>query len=162
PASTAALNVPSSVAVDLAGNIYIADSQNDVVRVLRPVGRTLLIGAVLDAASQQADAISPGEIVVIYGAGLGPAQLAQNQVSNGVIGGALSGTIVSFNGILAPILYTSATQVAAVVPYGISGTIAQVAVTYQGDTSNSFPIPVTQASPNFFTANQQGWGQAAA
>src|SRR5262249_60953966 len=45
---------------------------------------------------------------------------------------------------------------------GISGTLAQVAVTYLGQMSNSFSIAVTQVSPNFFTANQQGWGQAAA
>jgi uncharacterized protein (TIGR03437 family) len=162
PSNTAALNVPTGVAMDLSGNVYVADSANGVVRVLRPTGRSLLIGAVVDAASQSADAISPGKIVVIYGAGLGPAQLVRNRASGGVLGAALSGTTVSFNGIAAPILYASATQVAAVAPYGISGILAQVAVTYEGHVSNSFNVAVTAASPSFFTVNQQGWGQAAA
>ena len=75
---------------------------------------------------ERADSISPGKIVVIYGAGLGPAQLVQNQPSNGQFGTSVGGTAVSFNGIAAPILYASATQVAAVVPYAVSGTTAQV------------------------------------
>jgi uncharacterized protein (TIGR03437 family) len=138
------------VAVDGAGNIYVADWFNGVVRLLQPTTRSLLIGRVVDAASQQADAISPGEIVVIYRAGLGPAELVQNQASGGVLGTALSGTSVSFGGIAAPILYTSATQVAAVVPYRISGILAPVVVTYLGQMSNSFDIAVTQASPSIF------------
>jgi uncharacterized protein (TIGR03437 family) len=116
----------------------------------------------VDAASQRGDAVSPGKIVIIYGAGLGPAQLVQNQATGGRFGTELSGTTVSFNGIAAPVLYTSPTQVAAVVPYGISGILAQVSVTYQGQVSNSLSVAVTAASPSFFTANQQGWGQAAA
>jgi uncharacterized protein (TIGR03437 family) len=162
PAGTAALNLPVGLTVDAAGNIYIADLFNNAIRVLRPSGRSLLIGAVVDAASQRADAISPGRIVVIYGAGLGPAHLVQNQPSGGVLGTTAGGTTVSFNGIAAPILYASSTQVAAVVPYRISGILAQVAVTYQDHVSNSFSIAVTTASPSFFTFNQQGWGQAAA
>ena len=62
------------MAVDGAGNVYVADSYNGAVRVLRPSGPArFLIGAVVDAASQRADPVSPGKIVVIYGAGLGPA-----------------------------------------------------------------------------------------
>jgi uncharacterized protein (TIGR03437 family) len=41
----------------------------------------------------------------------------------------VGGTSVSVNGIAAPVLYASATQVAAIVPYAISGTTAQVTVT---------------------------------
>jgi uncharacterized protein (TIGR03437 family) len=162
PAVTAALNLPTGVAVDPAGNIYVADSGNDVVRVLRPSDRALLIGAVVDAASQHAIAVSPGKIVVIYGAGLGPEQLVQNQPAGGRFGTESAGTTVSFNGIAAPILYTSATQVGALVPYGIAATTAQVAVAYQGQVSNSFNVAVAPAAPSLFTANQQGWGQAAA
>ena len=68
---------------------------------------------------------------------------------------------MSFNGIASPILYTSATNVAVVVPYAIGGTTAHVTVTYQGQVSNDFAVAVTLASPSLFTANQQGWGQAA-
>jgi uncharacterized protein (TIGR03437 family) len=160
PASTASLNGPLSVAVDGSGNVYVADSVNSVVRVLRPTGLSLLIGAVVDAASQRAGPVSPGKIVVIYGAGLGPAQLVQS--SSGAPSTMLSGTTVSFNGMAAPILYTSVTQMAAVVPYGITGTRAQVVVTYQGPASNNYTVTGAASAPSLFTANQQGWGQAAA
>ncbi len=160
PANTAALNGPLGVTVDDAGNVYVADTANGVVRALRPTGLSLLIGAVVDAASQRSDPVSPGKIVVIYGAGLGTAQLVQP--SSGAPGTTLGGTTVSFNGIAAPILYTSATQVASVVPYGITGTTVQVVVTYQGHASNNFTATESVSAPSLFTSNQQGWGQAAA
>jgi uncharacterized protein (TIGR03437 family) len=148
--------------VDGPGNIYVADPVNNVVRILRPADRPVLIGAVADAASQRADPISPGKIVVVYGAGLGPAQLIQNQASGGQFGKETGGTTVSFNGIAAPILYASATQVAAIVPYAISGTTAQVTVAYQGQDSAAFAVPVALSAPSFFTSNQTGAGQASA
>jgi uncharacterized protein (TIGR03437 family) len=162
PATSAQMYYATAVAVDGAGDIYVADSVNNAVRVLRPTDRTVLIGAVVDAASQRADPVSPGKIVVVYGTGLGPSQLIQNRSSNAQFGTELAGTVVSFNGIAAPILYTSATQVAAIVPYAISGTTAQVAITYQGATSTAFTIPVTPSAPGIFTSNQTGAGQVAA
>ncbi len=162
PSITAQLSNVGGVAVDGAGSVYVADSGNNAVRILRPVNRSVLIGAVVDAASQRADPISPGKIVVIYGAGLGPAQTIQNLPVDGQFGASVSGTAVSFNGIPAPILYASATQVAAIVPYAITGTTAQVTVTYQGEESAAVTIPVALSAPGFFTFNQTGSGQAAA
>ena len=62
----------------------------------------------------------------------------------------------------APILYTSATQIAAVVPYGITGTAAQVLVTHQGKVSNELTVAVAASAPSLFTVNQTGAGQSAA
>jgi uncharacterized protein (TIGR03437 family) len=162
PAASATLGFVTGVAVDGAGNIYVADPFDNAVRVLRPAKSSVLIGTVVDAASQRADPISPGKIVVIYGGGLGPDQLVQNQASNGQFGTELSGTKVSFNGTAAPILYASAMQVAVVVPYGVTGTSAQVTVTYQGQLSNAVTVPVSSSAPSLFTLNQTGAGQAAA
>ncbi len=162
PATSAQLSFPAGLAVDGAGNIYVADSGNHAVRILRPIDRSVWIGAVVDAASQRADPVSPGKIVVIYGAGLGPTELIQNQPRDGLFSTELAGTTVSFNGIAAPILYTSATGVAAIVPYAITGTTAQVTVTYQGQVSATLTVPVTASAPSLFTLNQTGAGQAAA
>ncbi len=162
PATDAQLSGPSGLAVDGVGNVYIADGGNHVVRILRPANQSAVIEAVMDAASQRADPVSPGKIVVIYGVGLGPSQLVQGQHANGQFGIQLGGTAVSFNGIAAPILYASATQVAAVTPYALGGTMAQVTVTYQGRTSAAFAVPVAQSAPSLFTSNQTGAGQAAA
>jgi uncharacterized protein (TIGR03437 family) len=150
------------LALDSAGNLYVADSGNNVVRILRPANQSVLVGAVVDAASQRDDPVSPGKIVVIYGAGLGPLELVQNQPSNGHFGTELAGTTVSFNGIAAPILYTSATQVAAIVPYAVTGAKAEVTVTYQGSASAAFTVPMAASAPNLFTLNLTGAGQAAA
>jgi hypothetical protein len=112
PATSAQLREPSGVAVDGSGNVYAADSQNSAVRLLKPTNQTVLIGAEVDAASEGAVPVSPGKIVVIYGGGLGPPQLAQNQPANGLFGTQLAGTTIYFDGIPAPLIYTSANQVA--------------------------------------------------
>ena len=150
------------VAVDNSGNIYIADNFSNAVRVLRPTNQSVFISAVVDAASQSAITVSPGKIVVLYGAGLGPAQLVQNLPSNGQFGTSVGGTAVSFNGLPAPVLYASATQVAAVVPYAIGGATAQVGVTYQGQASAAVAVPVALSAPSLFTLNETGSGQATA
>jgi len=123
----------------------------------------LSIAAVANAASNLAGAISPGEIVTLYGSGIGPAQLVKAAPgSNGSYGAQLANTSVSFSGIAAPMIYTWATQVAAIVPYGITGTTAQVTVTYQGQTSAALSVPISFSVPGIFSLDSTGQGQAAA
>jgi uncharacterized protein (TIGR03437 family) len=146
PATRAELSGPTGLSVDRAGNIY-ADIVNNVVRVLRPLPKAVWIGAVVDAATVRPAPVAPGKIVVIYGTGLGTSP---------------GGTTVAFNGIAATLLYTSATHVAAVVPYALTGTTAEVTVVSQGETSAAFVVPVAASAPGIFTSNQTGAGQAAA
>jgi uncharacterized protein (TIGR03437 family) len=155
----AKLSAPSGVAVDFAGNVYVADEGNGVVRILRPIQRPVWIAAVVDAASQRAAPVATGKLVVIYGSGLGPAQLVSrpNQSS-----AELGGTVVYFNGTPTTILYSSTTQVAAMIPDVFAGTTAQIAVAYHGDLSDPFTVQVAASAPGLFTANQSGSGQAAA
>ena len=102
-------------------------------------------------------------MIVIYGSGLGPAQLVQYQAdANGRVPTAAGGTSVYVNGVAAPVLYASATQVAAVVPYGISGSLAQLFVQSQNQTSAPFNVSVASQIPAIFTLNGSGTGQAAA
>jgi uncharacterized protein (TIGR03437 family) len=101
--------------------------------------------------------------VTFKGSGLGPVQLVSARPgSDAFYPTQLSGTSVQFNGFAAPLLYTSATQVAAVVPYGVTGPAVQVTVTYQGQTSVPATIQVFAAAPGLFTADGTGTGQAAA
>ncbi len=161
PATSAQLDLPEGVAVDSAGHVYIADFGNDRVRVLLPP--SVSISAVTNAASSLPGAISPGEIVALYGSGMGPAQLvAAAPGSNGYYGTQLAGTSVSFNGIAAPMIYTWATQVAVIAPYEISGTNAQVIVTYQGQPSAAFSVSMASSAPGIFSLDSTGQGPAAA
>ena len=88
--------------------------------------------------------------------------MVQGQPNNGQFSTQLGGTSVSFNGVLAPILYTSETQVAVMVPSAVNGAAARVTVIYQGQASAPLTVAVATSSPGLFTLNQTGGGQAAA
>ena len=172
--TAAQLSAPYGIAIDNSGNVYVADSANAVIRELSPAAMS--ISAVANAASNigfapvasgtagsAAAAIAPGEIVTLFGSGLGPSAVTSNIPRNGVFGTSLAGVTVSFNGILAPIVYVSSSQVAVVAPYELDGAeSAYVAVGYNGQTSAGVSVPVAATAPGVFTANSTGIGQAAA
>ena len=163
-ATNAQLYSPSALAVNSSGNVWLADTNNNAVRVLQPNNAGISVSSVVNAASNQLGAISPGLVVVIYGSGLGPANLVQYQLdANGLIPTTLSGTTVYFNGAAAPILYTSANQVGAVVPFNLDNdTLEQAFVQYQGQTSLPVNVSVAFVTPAIFTLDGSGKGQAAA
>jgi hypothetical protein len=116
-----------------------------------------------NAAGYSSGSIAPGEIVVLYGSGMGPAQLAEFHLSGaGIVGSTLAGTQVLFNSIPAPLVYTSAIQVAAVVPYEVSGASAGLQVSYQGQLSNTLTVQLGASAPGIFTADASGRGPSAA
>jgi len=121
------------------------------------------ISGIANAASYASDAVSPGEMVTIFGANFGPSSLTGLELdSTGSVATSLSGTSVLFDGNLAPIVYASANQVSAVVPYSLSNSTTQVEVRYQGSASALFTMNVTAAAPGIFTSDGSGSGQATA
>jgi len=160
PAMNAQLSGPSALAVDSAATIYFADQFNSAIRLLQPVSSGISIKDVVNAASG-AGPISPGEIIVISGSGLGPAQLVSAVAgSDGIYQSQLAGTTVQINGTPAALTYTWATQVAAVVPYSVVSGSAQITVGYAGRISAGFTIPVASTAPGVFTLDSTGKGQA--
>lgn len=161
-ATGAQFNSPSALALDSNSNLYVADAGNNAIRLLHP-SYGLAISSVANGASILPGPITPGEVVVLFGSGLGPAQITPYQLdSNGLASTDLAGTRVLFNGTPAPILYTWATQVAAVVPFATSGTNVQLFVQYQGQTSPPATVPLAPTAPGLFTINASGQGQASA
>ena len=124
---------------------------------------SMAVGAVVNGASNLAGPVAPGEVVVITGSGLGPAELiVGDPAANGLYRSDLSGSSVWFDGTPAPLIYTSDTQVAAQIPDSFSSQGAQLTITYEGRTSASFPVAFTQYAPGVFTLDSTGKGQAVA
>jgi uncharacterized protein (TIGR03437 family) len=121
------------------------------------------LNAVVNAASNVGGAVSPGEIVTLYGAYIGPASPAGFQVNtDGTYAKSLGATRVLFDGVPAGIIYVSAAQVNAVSPYGLAGkSTTQVQVEYQGVLSNAISVPVQAAHPGLFTVDASGLGGGA-
>jgi len=127
-----------------------------------PAQAAPVLSSVGNAASYNTDAVSPGEIVALFGSNLGPASIVTLQVSNGVVINSLSGTQVLFDGVAAPMVYTLKGQVSAVVPYGVAGkTSTQVQVQYQGAVSNTVTKQVQAATPAIFSLDSTGVGPGA-
>ncbi|MBV9503375.1 MAG: hypothetical protein JO323_00050 [Acidobacteriia bacterium] len=162
-ATQAELNAPAALALDGLGNLYIADTGNNAIRMLQPVGSGITVSAVTNAATNQAGPIAPGEVVVLYGSGLGPSQLQVYQLgANGLVPTSVGGVTVLFGGAAAPVLYASPGQTSVVVPFEISGSTAQVVVASQGHISTPVTVPIAPAAPGLFTVDASGKGQAAA
>jgi trimeric autotransporter adhesin len=162
-ATSATINGPSALAVAPSGNVYIADTNNNSVRLLQPQAGGIAVSAIVNAASNLVGAIAPGEVVVIYGSNLGPGTLTTFQLgSNGLVPTNVAGTFVYFNSIAAPVLYTSTNQVGVIVPFGISGSQVQVTAAYGGQFSAPLTASVATAVPALFTLNNSGTGLAAA
>ncbi len=162
-ATSAAFSGTYGLAINSAGSIWFADSLNNSVRMLQYASGAISISAVTNGATNLNGPVAPGEVVVIYGSGLGSASLTTYTLdANGLVSTNTGGTSVFFNGVAASVIYASANQVGAVVPYGISGSPAQVFVQYFGQSSAPFNVSVASQIPGIFTLNGSGTGQAAA
>jgi len=147
------------------GTIAITPSDATIAPLTVPVTLTIsaasgpVIGAVTNAASFLTGPVSPGELVVIFGTGLGPSSLAGMSLdAAGLINNQLSGTQVFFDDIAAPMVYSSALQIAAIVPYELGRASTRVRVAYQGTTSAPVSLQVAASNPGIFTMNSQGQG----
>ncbi len=115
------------------------------------------------AASYAAGGVSPGEIAVLFGAGIGPANLTTLALAgDGKVSSTLASTRILFDETPAPLIYVSAGQSSAIVPYGVSGrSSTQVVVEYQGQRSAPLTMAVVAAKPALFSANGSGAGPGA-
>jgi uncharacterized protein (TIGR03437 family) len=134
-----------------------------VIPPLTPAGPKPKIADVTSAASY-AHVFAPGQMVVVWGTGLGPAQKVSLQLdTNGLVSTSISGVRILFDGIPAPIVYVTATQCSAVIPYfGAINPTTHVQVEYQGVRSDPFQIAIAATAPGLFTADSSGKGQASA
>lgn len=164
---------------ELSGTPTTEGTSNLTVRVTDGAGRVitapidllvspprpqLSANGIVNAASYAGGGVTPGEIVTVYGTRLGPPNLAPFLLdSNNRVPASLAGTRVLFGGQAAPLLYVSAGQIGAIVPYSVAGKATiDVVVDANGVRSEALSVPVAAAVPGLFTADASGKGQAAA
>jgi uncharacterized protein (TIGR03437 family) len=129
--------------------------------VVNPAGTVSVTpGGIVNSASYLGGGVSPGEVVTIFGAGLGPNTLATMQVGlSGSVTTTLAGVQILFDGNPAPLVYVEANQASAIVPYEVGGeTSTQVQVVYQGQNSTPLTVPVVAAAPGVYTLDYSGTG----
>ena len=149
------------------GRVYVPTFSNAlVIYGLLPSNQpdtgTPQVTAVANGASFVADAVSPGEVLAIFGANLGPPEMMDSKVDDSNhLSIPSSETQVIFGGVSAPLLYTSSTQLGAVVPFGTTGPTTEVLVLNKGQFSPPIQMPVLPATPALFTLDGTGGGQGA-
>jgi uncharacterized protein (TIGR03437 family) len=146
PATSAGLSFPHGVAV-LGSDVYISDSENQVIRLLKPVTPQIASGSVLNAASFKA-AVSPGALATLYGA---------NFIGTGESGTAsiplppsFAGVSVSVNGRAAPVLFINSDQINFQIPWETGPGSATITVSSSGIQSASVKVSVVAAAPGLF------------
>lgn len=106
--------------------------------------------------------VAPGQIVSIFGRRLGPEQLAGGQISGGFVTTETGGVRVLVGGQPAPMLYASAGQVAAIIPYGTpSEGAVPLQVEVDGVLSEPRQVQLSFARPGIFSLDSSGQGPGA-
>ena len=162
PALSAQLAEPNSLTFDSAGNLYVADFANNVIRKLVP---TSSVGTGAPAPAIRTDsgvisasdfgalpAVAPGSWIEIYGANL--AALTRTWATSDFSGvnapTSLNNTTVSIGGKAAFVEYISATQVNAQVPSTIGLGTQPVVVSTAAGSSAAYNVNVNLEAPALF------------
>ncbi|HVN04402.1 MAG TPA: hypothetical protein VMT86_08295 [Bryobacteraceae bacterium] len=140
------------------GKVYVpTDSGQVVVYGLLPVPG---IVAVENAASFSSYTVAPGELITIFGYSIGPATpIGAVLDGQGKISTSLAGHTVTFDGVAAPLLYASAGQINAVVPFSVAGKSSTLMRVYDASGSSyAVTLPVSTTAPATFTIGASGQG----
>jgi uncharacterized protein (TIGR03437 family) len=101
--------------------------------------------------------VSPGEFLTLFGTNLS----SKNDVSSS-FPTTLDGVQVLINGTPAPIYYVFGNAISVLMPYEVTGGIANIQVNNNGNKSNIVSVFVGLTSPGAFTQTQDGVGYVAA
>jgi len=130
------------------------------------------ITGITNAASGAVGPLAPGEIISIYANTanpIGPTTLVQLNSTTcpspcTQVPTTMGGVTVNFLpiGVAAPLIFVSAGQINALVPYEAAGLASlSVEVKYLGQTSNAFQVTLAGTAPGVFTALNTGTGPGA-
>jgi len=167
PALGAQLNFPSGVAVDSKGNVYVADTQNAVIRLLTPTsappcGGALPVitagGVVSASAFGEFSSVAPGSWIEIYGSNLAADSRSWTTAdfsNNGTTAPTtLDRSAVTIAGQSAFIDYISPGQVNAQVPANTGTGPLQLTVSTAAGTSAAATVTVNTVQPGLWAPAQ--------
>jgi uncharacterized protein (TIGR03437 family) len=162
--ATVTLVVAPNSGAALSATISVAGVPVAVTEAAAGLPPLPTIKGVTNAASYATGAVSPGELVTLFGTAIGPAAAASatTDPATGKLATTIGGVQVLFNGTAAPMIYASGTQVSAVVPYEMAPVVSpSVWIKYSGQTSNVFQVTTATTAPGLFTQNASGSGPGA-
>lgn len=155
PALNGQFRFPFGIAVDAAGKLYVADAQNNVIRVLTPVlvPPAISAGGVVSAGAFGGfSSVAPGSWIEIYGSALASATRSwATSDFNGINAPtSLGGTQVTIGGKAAFVSYVSANQIDAQVPADVGTGSQDLVVTTPSGTSSPYTLTVNSTEPGLF------------
>lgn len=135
-----------------AGTSVLSQSGVGPLPFLNPLG-------VFNAASYVPPGapVSPGGFVALFGTGLATGPQQSSIPFTAVLGQ----TLLTVNGIPAPIYAVTPTQINAVVPYEVTGTTATFLATSSGAQTNPVTVPLAPTAPGVFSLSSNGLGEGA-
>lgn len=143
-AASTQLNYPWDVAIGPGGVLYVADLENNRIRLLTP----------------QTTAPPPATISVLNGASLVPGPIAPGMLlvirGTGIPAGDAAGTVILINSILVPILAMDDTQIQVQAPATlVTPDDAQIVIVQQGGIAAMVTVATAAASPALFPIDPQ-------
>ena len=159
--------VPADTGTILVAGTGGASGSTTVTVTLNVTSPLPTLSRVTNAASYASGSVSPGEIITLFGNDpthpIGPATPAFLALdANGNVATSIGGVQVTVAGYNCPMIYASASQVSAVVPYEAKlYANATVLVKFLGQGSNGVPVTVATTVPGVFTTNTSGTGPGA-
>ena len=132
--------------------------------ILGSIAPPAAITSIVNAASELAGSVAPGEIVRINGQTVGSSPAVAATIPPATaLATTLGGTSVKVNGTPAPIMYQNGGQTNIQIPYEVAGSaMASVVLTQGTQTTAAFALPVAATVPGIFTIDFSGTGQAVA
>src|SRR5579884_562013 len=124
----------------------------------------LTLNGISNAASYNASAVSPGEIVFVSAPASGPQNIVTAQVDTATnsLKTSLAGVQLLFDGVPAPLVYVARDQLSGIVPYRVaSQQTSKVQMQANGVVSNAITVNVAPAVPGIFSADSTGKGPGA-
>jgi uncharacterized protein (TIGR03437 family) len=155
PAINATLSFPTATVSDSSGNVFIADSGNNVIRQMTPGAPAVASNGVVSASAFGAfPAVAPGSWIEIYGSNLATnvrSWSGGDFTNNGTTAPtSLDGNAVTIGGQPAYVDYISGGQINAQVPSNVGTGQQPVVVTNSNGGKANYTVTVNATEPGLF------------